>query len=111
MKKGRIYSPVQDASFGRRGWTNKSKLAVEEGAVPGLTVEDNFNEVDGSHNDIVVMFLAALAFTVMATKNITHNKDFQPKMGLREEGKKRRKRGEVRRMWKGWYVNQNDFFL
>ena len=55
--------------------------------------------------------LVALAPTLMAMKNRNCSMDFWPRMGLREEGKKRRKKGEERRMWKGWYVNQRDFLL
>ena len=51
----------------------------------------------------LVTVSVALAPTVMATKNKTRSKDFQPRMVLRYEKK--------RRMWKGWYVNQRDFFL
>ena len=54
---------------------------------------------------------AASALTLMATKNRKYSRDFRPIMGLIEEGKKRRKEVEERRMWKSWYVNQMDFFL
>ena len=62
---------------------------------------------------VVAAMLSATvsALTLMVTKNKTRSKDFQPRMGLREEGKKKRNMGDERRMWKGWYINQRDFFL
>ena len=51
--------------------------------------------------------LRASAPTLIVTKNKNCSRDFRPRIGLREEGKKR----EERRMWNGWYVNQRDFFL
>ena len=53
----------------------------------------------------------ASAPTLMMTKNENCCKDFWPRMGLREEGNKRIRKGEERRMWKGWYVSKRDFFL
>ena len=49
--------------------------------------------------------------TLMTTKNENCSKDFRRRMSLREEGNKRRRKGEERRMWKGRYVNKRYFFL
>ena len=43
-----------------------------------------------------------LILTVMATKSITCSKDFRLGMGLREEGKKMRNKGEKRIIWNDW---------
>ena len=52
VKKGRIYSAVQEASSGRGGWPKKSKPTVEERAIVA-TIEDDFSKADGSRSDVV----------------------------------------------------------
>ena len=85
---------------------------MEDGATTGgLTVKDGSIKPMEPVVMLLVTFSVDLASTLMAMKNTTHNKDFLPRMGLREEGKNRRKKGEERRMWKSLYVNKRDFFL
>ena len=62
MKKGRIYSLVQEANSSHGGWPKKSKLALEERVVAGLTIEDAFSKVDGSRSDVVDDVLGGFGF-------------------------------------------------
>ena len=102
---------MQDASSGHRGWLKQSKLAVKEETAVGLAAEGGFSSTGGDVVTSLMTVSATSAPTLMAAKNKSRSMDFRPRMGLREEGKKMRKKVEYRKMWKGWYVNQRDFFL
>ena len=53
---------MQEASSGSGGWPKKSKLAVEEGEVTGLTAEDDFSKADSGRNDALNDVLGGFSF-------------------------------------------------
>ena len=70
------------------GGRKKLKLAVE-GATVGSAIEGGFSSPGSDNIDVVGDILSDLVSTLMATKNRTLSKDFRPKMGLRNEKKRR----------------------
>ena len=63
VKKGRIYSPMQEAKSGSGGWPKKSKLVMEERvATTGSVVEDGSSSPDDNRNDAVGDGLSVINF-------------------------------------------------
>ena len=103
---------------GSGGWLKKSKLAVEERVVTtSSTAEDGSNNPDDSRSDVVDDGLDGVDFDGEGGKHkvlISGVLDDEEKKisGKKfQSGMRKRNMGERKRMWKGWCVNQRDFFL